>query len=388
MVRAPSRRKPRALLIVTGCAAQLEAEALAALGENVLVVPQSRKGDLLALAEDIGSARERARGPRSPGALPGQEPAGPFCVPCQDLSFHTRAFLKIQDGCDGLCAYCRVPQARGGSVSLDADEVIRSTAGARLAGAPRDRCDGRQHLLLQLGRRAPAEPLRKMIDATRSARFRLSSLEPEALTDELALVLADESVCPHFHIPVQSGSDSILSRMRRRYKAGRVAEGIALLRGAKDDPFIAGDFIAGFPGETEADHAETVRLAETMRFSSLHVFPFSPRPGTSAASLTPRVPERLRDERARGLLALSRSMSALYARSWTGRVVDVLIESARTGNGSRREAGPARGVSGNYLKVRVSGVPREQACAGKIARAKIIASGEICEAAFIEFAGD
>ncbi|HVO39455.1 MAG TPA: radical SAM protein, partial [Spirochaetia bacterium] len=265
------------------------------------------------------------------------------------------------------------------SVSLDAQEAVRRAA----------ELDSQGHREIVLtgvnissydsaGVRLPVL-VRRMIDSTRSARFRLSSLEPEALTDELADVLVHERVCPHFHIPVQSGSDEVLSRMRRRYTARRVSEGIARLRGAKDDPFIAGDFIAGFPGETDADHAETLRLAEAMRFATLHVFPFSPRPGTAAASLTPRVPERLRDERARQLLALSRGMSLSYARSWTGRVVNVLLESVKGKSA-------ARGVAANYLKVRVSGIPPEEVVGGRIIRVKITAPGETCEAAFIEFA--
>jgi threonylcarbamoyladenosine tRNA methylthiotransferase MtaB len=384
-VRAMSRRSPGALLIVTGCSAQLEAEALSALGDNVLVVPQSRKGELITVAEGVAAGGDVRAELQALARSSPTSPPDPFAFRAGALSFHTRAFLKIQDGCDGLCAYCRVPSARGGSVCLDPEEAVRRAAGLE--------SQGHREIVLtgvnissydSAGVRLPGL-VRRMIDSTRAARFRLSSLEPEALTRELAAVLADDRVCPHFHIPVQSGSDRVLSRMRRRYRASRVTEGIALLREAKEDPFIAGDFIAGFPGETDSDHAETLRLAETIRFAALHVFPFSPRPGTAAASLTPRVPERLRDERAGQLLALSRAMSASYARAWTGRVVDVLLESEK-GRGAPAKKAGVRGVAANYLKVSVSGAPPKEAVAGRIARVRITAPGETCKAAFIGFA--
>lgn len=175
VVRALSRRNPGALLIVTGCAAQLEAVTLAALGDNVLVVPQIRKGDLLALAEAIGSAPELRARLEALTRSPASTLPDAFVFRAQDMTFHTRASLKIQDGCDGLCAYCRVPQARGGSVSLDAEEVIRRTRDLEARGhreivvtginisAYRSR-DIRLPRLLQL-----------MMDATASVRFRLSS---------------------------------------------------------------------------------------------------------------------------------------------------------------------------------------------------------------------
>ncbi|MCX7040331.1 MAG: tRNA (N(6)-L-threonylcarbamoyladenosine(37)-C(2))-methylthiotransferase MtaB [Spirochaetes bacterium] len=291
-IRGLARAHPQSLLVVTGCSAQLEAESLGSLAGNVVVVGQSEKAVLL----DLPRFLEQTRGARG---RPSGGVTDPFALHASEPTFHTRAFLKIQDGCDSRCAYCRVPLARGPSVSLALDEAVRRACELEQRGcreivltgvnisAWHSAGQGLDGLLLSL----PA--------ATRQPRLRLSSLEPEALSQDLAAVLAEPRICPHFHLSVQSGSDAVLSRMKRRYRAEKVREGAALLRAAKGAPFLAADILVGFPGETEEDHAATRRLIEDVRFSALHVFPFSPRPGTAAAQFKPRVPERIRDARAR-----------------------------------------------------------------------------------------
>ncbi|HVP20127.1 MAG TPA: tRNA (N(6)-L-threonylcarbamoyladenosine(37)-C(2))-methylthiotransferase MtaB [Spirochaetia bacterium] len=385
-VRGLSRKHPESLLIVTGCSAQLEARALSALGGNIVVVPQSAKADLLVLAEriaeeqDIRAGLARLRDESSP-AVP-----DPFAFRVDTLSFHTRAFLKIQDGCDGLCAYCRVPQARGAATSLDVEEVIRRATALESQGhreivvtgvnlsAYRSRGIGLPRLVGEL------------TGATRRVRFRLSSLEPESLTEDLALNLRHERICAHFHVPVQSGSNAVLQRMKRRYRAERVVEGAGLLRAAKEAPFLAADFIVGFPGETQEDHAMTVGLIERLGLAALHVFPYSARPGTAAAGFRPRVPQRVRDQRARQLGDMSRGLLDTYARSWLGKDVEVLLESSRRRQEPEAPAVSGRGVSENYLKVIVEDLPAESNGKGKIARARIVHSGETCRAAFLGFA--
>ena len=374
-IRALARSRPRALLIVTGCSAQLEGQSLAALARNVFVVPQAEKArllDLPAVLAQAGNGRERL-------PLPGESPSGarpdPFSLTVGEHSFHTRAFLKVQDGCDSRCSYCRVPQARGPSVSLDAAEAARRAAGLEELGYHEIVITGVNiSAYSSAGVRLPAL-LQRLLEATGRARFRLSSLEPEAITESLAEVLSHPRICPHFHIPVQSGADTILGRMNRHYQAGRVIEAVTLLRASKPDPFLAADIIVGFPGETAEEYGRTRRLVESAAFAALHVFPFSPRPGTAAASLRPATPERVRSQRAREITALGRRLSAAYAQSWIGRDVDVLLE----GRGGPK----ARGVSGNYLKVEVARVPAAENAAGRIARARVTAEGS---ALFLSFA--
>ena len=143
--------------------------------------------------------------------------------------------------------------------------------------------------------------LREILAATTRARIRLSSLEPESLSPDLVEAISEARICPHFHIPVQSGSDNVLAMMRRRYRSAGVIDGVGRLRAARRDPFIAADILVGFPGETREDFEQTRGMVERLQFAALHVFPFSSRPGTAAASMTPVVPERIRRERAREL---------------------------------------------------------------------------------------
>jgi len=382
-VRGLSRKHPHSLLIVTGCSAQLEAETLSSVADNVLVVPQSAKGELLALAERVTQAADIPAGLAQlrQGSVPATQ--DPFAYRVKELSFHTRAFLKVQDGCDSWCAYCRVPQARGASQSLDPDEVVRRAAELESLGNREIVITGVNISSYRSRDISLPRLIREVIKATRNVRFRLSSLEPESLTEELAIALSHDRICAHFHLPVQSGSDGVLARMRRRYKAAQVVEGVKLLRAAKTDPFVAADLITGFPGETAQEHSGTVNLVEGIEFAALHVFPFSPRPGTEAAKLRPFVPQRVRDERARELGRISRRSLDRYSRSWVGRDVEVLIE-AKTRSPELQVNG-ARGVSGNYLKVIVDNLPSDTNPRGKIVRARVAQPGEVCRASFLTF---
>jgi threonylcarbamoyladenosine tRNA methylthiotransferase MtaB len=176
---------------------------------------------------------------------------------------------------------------------------------------------------------------------------------------------------------VQSGSDRVLLAMRRRYRAEQVRRAAGLLRSARESPFLAADLIAGFPGETAEDFRLTYTLAESLGFAKLHVFPFSPRPGTAAAGMAGKVPERVRDERVRALTQLSDRLAQEYRRGWVGREVEVVLEKRHDPSGS-----PVwTGVSGNYLPCAVRGVP--EGPAGRMVRARIESDGDPCEAKFL-----
>jgi len=350
MVRSLLRGHPGVPVIVTGCTAQLEAGMLARLGTDVVVVPQAEKARLLGLAEFL-----RARGkPSGAEAIRGfAGSAGrvvdPFAFRIREPSFHSRAFLKVQDGCDRRCAYCRVPLARGGSASLAAEEAARRAAALEARGFREIVVTGVNLSAWREQGQGPGVLLERLRASTNRARIRVSSLEPEAIDAALARVLSHARISPHFHLPVQSGSDRILEAMGRRYASAAVDAAVARLRGVKGDPFIAADMLVGFPGETEEDFAASRSLVERLGFSQLHVFPFSPRPGTAAAVLKNRVPERVRGERAAILGELSRRLLAEYRARWEGRDVEALLEK---GSGDRWT-----GTCGNYLKVRVAGVP-------------------------------
>ena len=375
LIRGLARSRPDALLLVTGCSAQLEGAALASLAKNIIVVPQAEKSMLL----DLPRILEEARGPTSSAEtrteLRKGNPPDPFAFTVKELSFHSRAFLKIQDGCDSWCSYCRVPQARGPSISLGAAEVVRRAAKFESDGYRELVITGVNISAWNEGSLRLPDLLRELLSGTQQSRIRLSSLEPESITTDLGRVLSEDRICPHFHIPVQSGSDVILEAMKRRYSIGRIAEGVSLLRAVKDTPFIAADVIVGFPGETEEDFDGTRCMVRALGFSALHIFPFSARPGTAAAALRPMIPERIRYQRARELAGIAREQSEAYVRSWVGKEVEVLFEKGKDDR--------LHGISGNYLKVDVERAPND--AWGRLARVKITAARPACTAEFLTF---
>jgi threonylcarbamoyladenosine tRNA methylthiotransferase MtaB len=394
-IRGLARERPAALLVVTGCYAQLEAGAIERLAPNVMVVSQADKSlllDLPRLLQERGATSPegwgetgsllkdlRGRPADNPG---GSSPAAqPFDFQVESYSFHSRAFLKIQDGCDHRCAYCRVPLARGASVSLRPELAVRRARRLEQAGYREVVLTGVNISAWRHGEEGLGGLLERLLEATSKVRLRLSSLEPETIKPALAEALRHPRVCPHFHLPVQSGSNRVLAAMRRRYRAEQVRRAAGLLRAARPEPFLAADLIAGFPGESEQDFRATFELAESLGFAKLHVFPFSPRPGTAAVRLGGRVPERVRDERVRALTDLSDRLARAYRCAWVGREVEVVLERRRSGGASWR------GFSGNYLPCAVRGVPEGPgpwgSSAGRLVRARIENGGEPCGALFL-----
>jgi len=397
LIRKISRQRPRSLLIVTGCYAQLNRDDLAGLGENVRVVSQEDKAGLIELPARLkqrnGTAEgASARGASARGATAAGAPAegatvpidlsgvvgDPFRFRVNRFSYHSRAFLKVQDGCDYRCSYCRVPLARGKSVSIDPEEAVNRAREMEQRGYREAVLTGVNLTAYRYGEIGLPGLLSRLLGDTQRLRLRLSSLEPEMIDPELAEVFRDRRICPHFHIPIQSGSDTVLLGMRRRYRANQILRAVELLREAKQDPFLAADIIAGFPGETERDFLASYRLVETLKLSKLHVFPFSPRPGTAAEHMPDHVPERIRDERVGKLLSLSESLHGLYTGRWLGKRVEVVLERKR----SQTDSGSWQGLSENYLKVLVQGVPDQLGTPGIMAEAMIEQAGSPCRGRF------
>ncbi len=373
LIRQVARRRPAALVVVTGCYAQLNRRELAGLGANVAVVPQEVKDRLLELPAFLAAGNapgwlERLRGKGGRGHGGGAQaafgPGDPFAYSVERFSFHSRAFLKVQDGCDYRCSYCRVPLARGGAVSLPPEEAVRRLGLLERAGHREVVLTGVNLSAYRYGERRLPELLERLLAAGSGARLRLSSLEPETIRPALARVLAHPRICPHFHLPVQSGSDAVLLAMRRRYRAARVREAAVLLRNARPEAFLAADVIVGFPGETREDFLATRALVEELAFARLHVFPFSPRGGTRAEGMAGRVPERQRDARAAELIALSEVLHARYRGGWVGRRVEAVLE--RSGSG-----GLWRGLSQNYLRLSIRGVPAELGRPGELVAVRV-----------------
>lgn len=357
-IRAALAKVPHAVVVATGCYAQMEPGALAALGERVIVIPGDLKASLLALAEwlsenwqghgellhavqqwqeEIQSAAGVAaagtplaamNASAAAGTSLGALPTDRFAFNPERFAMHSRPALKIQDGCNNRCAYCRVCLARGPSVSLPAQEALARVRKLEQAGKAEVVLTGvnlAQYRDSALGLDFSGL-LAFLIQGTERINFRISSYEPESIDDAFLAVFANTRVRPHMHLSVQSGCTETLRRMARPYSAERVRRAVLDLRASRHDPFLAADIIAGFPGETDAEFEQTFSLLSELDFAWIHAFPFSPRPGTRAADMKPRIPERIAGERIARLIALAHSGKQSYIERWIGREVEMVVE--------------------------------------------------------------
>jgi threonylcarbamoyladenosine tRNA methylthiotransferase MtaB len=318
------------VVVVTGCAAILNPAALASLGERVVVEPDKSRVAGLVAELSGGSA-----GAASAGARTGD-------------GFRTRALLKVQDGCDAFCAYCIVPYARGVPRAVPLDTVAAESKALVAAGAREIVLTG-----INIGRYADGgatlADVVETVAASGVERLRLSSIEPLDLTRAFLGVLArTTSFCPHLHVPLQSGSDAILSAMGRRYSVTRYAERIAEARRALPGLAVTTDVLCGFPGESDADAEETLLFCESIGFSSLHVFRYSVRPGTPAATMPGQVSPKVTAARAARLRACGERLRVAHVARRLGSSACVLVETAETD-------GVGRGTTEDYLRVSVPG---------------------------------
>ncbi len=336
--------------LATGCYAQVNEEELKALSENVIVVPLEKKAHLLKLAEHL-KASVVAGMDLKQGCLSFSDgKASVFDYDAASFSYHSRAYLKIQDGCDNNCSYCRVHIARGKAISLAHEEVVARALALEQAGFQEIMLTGVNLTMYDHDDQGLGGLLEHLLPRlSGSMRLRLSSLEPDHIDERLLQMLKDPRMQPHFHIPVQSGSDRILKKVGRKYTIAELSRILDRLRMAKDDPFLAADFITGLPGESEEDFEATYQFVTQQQFSSLHVFPFSPRPDTPLFKASDRVPESVRDERATRLRKLSADLYHAYQMRQVGKPAEVIMQ--------KRKGGYWYGLSGNYLEVKVLSAP-------------------------------
>lgn len=359
-IRRLAREHPGAAIWVTGCYAQRAPEELAALPGVQVVLGNQEKLHLAAILNDGHSPLPIEATLASPSPLSGEGrktvcSVGPFSAatpfhPWRTQSFpgHTRAWLKIQEGCSHHCSYCIVPKVRGPRRSWPPAEV--AAALNELAAA------GYQEVVLtgidlgQYGRDlSPATSLADLVGRLRTAnlpfRMRLSSLEPQEITGTLLTELASwRDFCPHFHLPLQSGAAQVLAAMNRPYRPGAFRDLILDLAGRFPEAALGLDVLVGFPGESESDFEATRDLVASLPVSYLHVFPFSPRPGTPAAQLKP-VPGREVQRRAGLMRELGRLQKQAFLQSQLNRVREVLVE------GPAPQRGWLQGLSDNYLRL-------------------------------------
>jgi threonylcarbamoyladenosine tRNA methylthiotransferase MtaB len=361
-IRKIHAANPSARILVTGCYAQRAPEEIAALPGVSFVVGNSHKPKIPRLLQSISPAP----------AFPEREDPAPYhpapvlagdIFALRDVLVapvlggegnHTRPTLKIQDGCNSRCSFCVIPFVRGRSRSLPPATVVSEIqrlahsgfreivlSGINLGTYGRDLSPHVEFLDL----------LRRILDETSVERLRVSSIEPLDVTQDLiSLFASSERIAPHFHMPLQSASDRILAAMHRWYRAEHYARRVELIRERLPHAAIGADVITGFPGETEDDHAVTLRFIDERPFTYLHVFSYSSRPGTRAAAFSGHVPGDVIKRRARELRALGERKSAEFRASQIGRTLRVLTLHRRDDDPSFTPA-----LSENYVTVRVPG---------------------------------
>ncbi|QQO07557.1 tRNA (N(6)-L-threonylcarbamoyladenosine(37)-C(2))-methylthiotransferase MtaB [Breznakiella homolactica] len=352
VIRKILKENPASRVIVTGCYAQLDGASIRSLAdERLLVIPGGRKSillDLPAYIRDWGNSPDKLSLILNDWLASSLEPPreDAFRFNAEDFSFHSRASLKIQDGCSNACAYCRVRLARGGSISLDAGEALRRLRILEERGYAEAVLTGININQYRSGGLLLPGLIEYLIGNTERIALRISSTEINGVTPDFIRAIAHPRVQPHFHLSVQSGNGDVLRRMRRSYGPEDIRRTAEQIRAVKDDPFIACDIICGFPGEGEAEFRDTYELCEELDFSWIHAFPYSPRPGTEAYEFTDSVPEKTASERVSRLIALGSKGRKDYIRRSAGRVTGAIIEK-----GASPGPNQCSGITDNYLRV-------------------------------------
>jgi threonylcarbamoyladenosine tRNA methylthiotransferase MtaB len=332
-------RSPEAFIAVVGCYAQLKTREIASIPGVDLVLGINERFDI---ADYLTHIRKKKKTEIHSCEFTA---SGSF-ISSFSAGDRTRSFLKVQDGCDYNCAYCTIPIARGKSRNPDIESLVSDCL--TISGK------GIKEIVLtgvntgDFGKSTGesfTRLLEELIKVPGIERFRISSIEPNLLTDELIEMTAmNAKIMPHFHIPLQSGSDKILGLMRRRYKREVFSGRVKMIRDWIPSAGIGADVIVGFPGETEADFEETYSFLESLSLSYLHVFPFSERPGTIAEILPGKVTHSEKESRSKRLISLSGLKNREFLEKNCGKLAEVLFE--RTKNN-----GMISGFTGNYIRV-------------------------------------
>lgn len=345
LIRRAVRLNPAARIVVTGCYAQIAHEELRDMAGVNLVLGNTEKKGIAGLLKELGDEKRVLVSDISLEKGGGGTALDSFAE-------HTRAFLQVQNGCDAFCSYCIVPHARGRSRSVPLDEALEGIRAFAAKGYREVVLTG-----IHLGAYGlDMEPKRDLLDILVKveeeqllARLRIGSLEPLEVSDRLIDFLSNSGiVCPHLHIPLQGGDDSLLARMNRRYTTAYYGELLEKLTAVIPGICIGTDVIAGFPGESEQEFENACRFIESLPLAYMHVFPFSPREGTPAASMGGRLDPSVIKERAKVLRRISDEKKRAYCRGFIGEELLVLVQEG----GSE---GAVKGLSRNYLTVSFPG---------------------------------
>lgn len=328
LLRRARKRNPVALIIVTGCYAERLPSDLAKLGVVDLVIGNEGKNNLVKHLQKNGFLFN-TNNDYSPGV---------------ESTLRTRAFIKIQDGCCNYCTYCIVPYVRGNEKSIPINEVLQQVKQRVIEGYQEIVLTGTRIGAYESNGTLLKDLVERILTDTEILRLRLSSLQPQEISPELLRLWSNERLCPHFHLSLQSGSDSVLKRMNRRYTTTEYEKTVALIRAMVPRVAITTDTIVGFPSETDEEFRQNLAFCRHLNFARIHVFPFSPRSGTKAAQMSGQIPDKVKKSRKEEMLKLAQDCLRNFQSQYTGDKLDVLWEK-QTGEGVWS------GITGNYLRV-------------------------------------
>ena len=330
LLRLAHRRNADARLVATGCYAQRVPQELTRIEGVGLVVGNDEKSRLPWLLKEAGWLSQ-------PTSIQGDP------ITASESVFRTRAFIKIQDGCNNFCSYCIVPLVRGREKSLQADQVVAEVRHRVSSGTKEVVLTGTEIGSYNYDGINLKRLLKNILTETDVVRLRLSSLQPQEISPELIDLWHNPRLCPHFHLSLQSGSDGVLKRMKRRYTISDYQKAVSSIRALVPDAAITTDIIVGFPGETDEEFQESYEFCQKIGFARIHVFPYSPRQGTEAAKMPANLTNSARTQRNQNLGALATECAQNYRHGFLGRKMSVLWE--------KQSGGIWSGHTGNYIKV-------------------------------------
>ena len=376
MLHRAKKMNPEAVVVAAGCYVQAAGEELKKDEAVDLVVGNNKKTDLVSILEDYFAQRKKPEEDTAYSQNDAPDETLETIIDIGDtreyenlsidrISDHTRAFIKVQDGCNQFCSYCIIPYTRGRVRSRRPDEVVEEVKRLTISGYQEIVLTGIH--LSSYGMDFPEEERLTLLDLIKSIheveglkRIRLGSLEPRIVTEEFASELAGlHKICPHFHLSLQSGSDNTLKRMNRHYTTEDYLNRCKILRKAFKNPAITTDVIVGFPGESDEDFQITKEYLKNVQFYEMHVFKYSKRNGTKAAVMPDQVLESIKAERSNDLLCLEKEMSLEYRKSWLGSRTEVLMEEEYWWNDIHYMIGHTR----EYVK---AAVPFEEGLKGVV----------------------
>ena len=361
MLHRAKKQNPEAVVVAAGCYVQAAAEELKADLAVDVIIGNNKKQDLVSILEEYFQDQND-----SSHVIEINETHEYERLTIHKIADHTRAFLKVQDGCNQFCSYCIIPYTRGRVRSRRPEEVVAEVrelaaagyrevvlTGIHLSSYGVDFKEEEKENLLSL--------IRQVHEVEGICRIRLGSLEPRIITEEFAKALSGLSkFCPHFHLSLQSGCDETLKRMNRHYTTEEYKRGCDILRRYFDHPAITTDVIVGFPGETEEEFSETKAFLEQIGFYEMHIFKYSRRAGTRADRMPDQVPEQVKSARSEALLALEKQMSRAYRESFLGKKKEVLLEE-------KTEIGGQEYMIGHTMEYVKAVVPYEENLKNKMA---------------------